>query len=514
MFLILLWKDIKVQLMTFRFAAAFLTIMILVLISFWVLGDDYLRRMNSYNIAAETTTQDNLEVYVPSQITPMVHRPPSALSIFAQGENRRLGNSLRIYRWEVPYTATGNLTDNKFMASEPALDLYTIFAVVVSLFGILFGYDAISGEKEDGTLKLKSITGVSRNLIYLSKFVSGAVCLLIPVTFSVLAGLAMLLIVFKIQFAAIELVAIGVMLLSGIIFSALFNGIGVACSSFCHRSSRSLLFALLIWSVSCLLVPSMASNISQVVQPLDSPNKMEVTKKTSLDEARDKEKNVIKDHPKVYDGWFLTGFSVLDNGRYIKVEGDAPAFTDSESYIREIEPIMQERADLIWRKRQEILEKKKDQLSLLEMFNFISPSFQLRKVMTSLANTDYETYGSFLKETRRYRRMLIDDFANKGYFTSNVLAFFTRRPREEITSEKYQERVEYYRAELRKGTSFDKLVHQRLWGPLDRDLILPFSRPERSPGFEMSIVPTLILFVMMVATFVTGFYAFRRYDVR
>ena len=108
MFLSLLFKEIRFHLLTFRFAAALITTLMLVVLSMWVLGDDYIRRRNTYNISVETTARQIEEVYVPSQISPTLYRPPSALSIFAQGEDRRFGNTLQVQRWEVPRRAEGS----------------------------------------------------------------------------------------------------------------------------------------------------------------------------------------------------------------------------------------------------------------------------------------------------------------------------------------------------------------------------------------------------------------------
>ncbi len=44
MFRVLLWKEIREHLMTFRFGAALVTTFVLVVISVWVLGEDYMRR--------------------------------------------------------------------------------------------------------------------------------------------------------------------------------------------------------------------------------------------------------------------------------------------------------------------------------------------------------------------------------------------------------------------------------------------------------------------------------------
>jgi ABC-type transport system involved in multi-copper enzyme maturation permease subunit len=78
-----------------------------------------------------------------------------------------------------------NLVDSKY-ESNPVfsvfgtLDLTFIVKIVLSLFAILFTYDAIVGEKEKGTLKLTLSNRVPRDRLILGKVIGGFVSLLIP----------------------------------------------------------------------------------------------------------------------------------------------------------------------------------------------------------------------------------------------------------------------------------------------------------------------------------------------
>ena len=217
MFRVLLWKEIREHLMTFRFGAALLTTFVLVVISVWVLGDDFQRRRDAFNLAAEDSARNDMQVVVPSQIRPTVHRTPSVLSVFAQGEDRRFGNTVLVQRWEVPRRAEGSFTDNMLLAAEPALDLYTIFALVVSLFGILFSYDAVSGERERGTLKIQCSAGAGRASILAAKLLGGIICLAIPFVFSFLSGLLLLSLFLGVCLTGVPWSAVAIILLAGLV---------------------------------------------------------------------------------------------------------------------------------------------------------------------------------------------------------------------------------------------------------------------------------------------------------
>ena len=74
----------------------------------------------------------------------------------------------------------------KFTSMFGVLDLAFIVKIVMSLVALLFTYDAISGEKEDGTFRLYASFSVSRATIALSKVIGCSVSILIP--FALLPG--------------------------------------------------------------------------------------------------------------------------------------------------------------------------------------------------------------------------------------------------------------------------------------------------------------------------------------
>ena len=514
MFISLLSKEIRNHLMTFRFAAALVTTMLLVIVSLWVLGDDYIRRRDAYNLAAEATARQNHEVYVPSNISPTLHRPPSPLSIFAQGEDRRFGNSIQVLRWEVPRRAEGSFTDNMLMAAQQALDLNTIVAIVLSLFGILLSYDAVSGEREKGTLKLQCVTGVSRAAIYSAKFLGAVICLALPFFISLAGGLLLLSFFFGMSFSAVQWGAIAAMTFVGLIYGSLFIALGLACSSFVRRSSVSLVLSLLLWVISVLVIPVAAQSSGGVLMPLPSPAEVSNLEKATERESIARLAEFGEKHPQYGWGWSTGGWTLPGNGAYVKYDGRGSWFRDAEEYVRFIEPIMLERAAGIWDLFNTQDKQRAQQASLVEWISYASPAFHLRKSLSSLAATDYGDYAQFLDAIRRYRRQMIADFQRRGYFTDKALQFFCRRTPEETTDEGFEQRYLYYREQLAAGKRYDEFIGADKWGELPQEDILPFDYENNDPDFAAAIQPIAVLAAMIAIIFVAGFVAFIRYDVR
>ena len=82
-----------------------------------------------------------------------------------------------------------------FLPYSDFIDFTFIFQVVLSLFAILFTYDAINGERESGTLRLTYSCPVPRATYLLAKLAGAwtglVVPLLIPVALAILLVLVM-----------------------------------------------------------------------------------------------------------------------------------------------------------------------------------------------------------------------------------------------------------------------------------------------------------------------------------
>ena len=68
------------------------------------------------------------------------------------------------------------------------LDLEFIFQVVLSLFAILFAYDAINGEKERGTLRLTFANPIPRDTYIVGKVLGAVTALVAPLLLPILIG--------------------------------------------------------------------------------------------------------------------------------------------------------------------------------------------------------------------------------------------------------------------------------------------------------------------------------------
>jgi ABC-type transport system involved in multi-copper enzyme maturation permease subunit len=158
-------KEFHSNIITARFILGFVICLMLISASTYVAIQDYERRLNDYNVAAREHRDEILNCRVYSEIHPRVDREPNRLSIFNQGMDKRLGNTFGAETSVVPVVCDGQKHGayNPFLALFSFVDLTFVFRVVLSLLALLFAYNAISGERENGTLKLMMSNPIPRS---------------------------------------------------------------------------------------------------------------------------------------------------------------------------------------------------------------------------------------------------------------------------------------------------------------------------------------------------------------
>ena len=193
-------KEFLLNLMTFKFAIGTILCVILVSVFVPVLAKDYQRRLEEYNENITANEAELRKVMVYKNILPTVYRPPNVLSVFSEGVEKRLGTSAKISNMEVPEISNTSGEINPYMSMFPDMDVSLILRIVFSALALLVAYNVISGEREQGTLKLILSGAISRHQVLLGKFLAGLMILIVPVTIVFILAL-----IFLLSFPMIEL---------------------------------------------------------------------------------------------------------------------------------------------------------------------------------------------------------------------------------------------------------------------------------------------------------------------
>jgi ABC-type transport system involved in multi-copper enzyme maturation permease subunit len=250
-------KEILANLVSYKFTIVILLSTVLIATSFFVMARDFKGRLADYQLIR------------PEPGAPIAVLPPRPLSIFAKGLEDSLTRS-----FEVSTTGTevraGQAEGNVIFGFFPTPDLAYIIKVVLSLVALLFGFDAVSREKEEGTLKLTLANAVSRSSLLLGKWAGNFFSLAVP--FLLVTGLGLALMSFDpdLRLSPPELGRFVLILAAGLVYVALFLSLGLLVSSLVRRSATSLVVLLLVWAALVFVLPNLGTMLAR--QFVDVPS--------------------------------------------------------------------------------------------------------------------------------------------------------------------------------------------------------------------------------------------------
>src|SRR5213075_3328024 len=144
-------------------------------------------------------------------------------------------------------------TTRHTLSLHDALPIF-IVQVILSLFAVLFTYDAINGEKESGTLQLTFSNPVPRVSYIAGYLLGGWIGLLLPLLIPVLLGV-LLVMVLKVPMSSADWFRFGVMLSVVLCYFSFFVACGLLTSVLTKRSGVSFLLSLVFWVVFVLIIP-------------------------------------------------------------------------------------------------------------------------------------------------------------------------------------------------------------------------------------------------------------------
>jgi ABC-type transport system involved in multi-copper enzyme maturation permease subunit len=169
-------KEILENIVSYRFYILTGLLALLMLVAVIVGYGDFLLRLENYEILRPAPASTNIII------------EPTPMSILAKGLE---ANLTRLY--EISITGIeihqNQQAVNRIFALFAVPDMLFIIKVVLALIAVLFSFDAIAFEKEQGTLKLLLSNGIGRSSLVLGKLLGRFLMVIVP--FAVLFLLAL-----------------------------------------------------------------------------------------------------------------------------------------------------------------------------------------------------------------------------------------------------------------------------------------------------------------------------------
>jgi ABC-type transport system involved in multi-copper enzyme maturation permease subunit len=382
-------KEIQNNIFSFRFLTSFVLLLVIVPVTVFILTNDYLRRIDEYSLR-QTEIENYMKNYAHFNRVQNVIRPTQPPLPF-YSLIRGISQDVNIEEFD----------DDPLPVMFPLIDLVFIVTILMSLIALIFSYDSVSGEKEDGTLKLILSNDIPRSKVILGKIMGGILTLFIPFLFSLVVGLLIVALHPRVSWKGADWGALGLIVVGSALYFGFFYGLGVFISSRHHSSSSSIMTSLFAWVLLVLVVPNLSPYVASFISPASS--RIKIARETSriTDTERDdlgnklvKERlgELVKKYPVLAEN--------LSEAETKKRVAKDPAYREAyQARTHEVQAawdeanrIQNEKADRIWR---EVSRKEAAQTDLSRYLSMVSPFSDFTYLATDLSSTGIRNEAHF-----------------------------------------------------------------------------------------------------------------------
>jgi len=425
-------KEFLLNLMTFKFAVGTILCVVLMAVFVPILGKAYQERLKTYNQNVAYNEAELHKVTIYKNITPTIYRRPSVLAVFSEGLAKQLGNSAKIEYDEVPEIS--GAAANHYLSIFSVFDVSLIFKIVISILALLLAYDAISGERERGTLRLVLSNNAARYQVLLGKLLAGLLVLVVAVTIAFVLGLIILLCLPMVDFTGSDWIRIGLMYLASLVFIVTMYNLGLLFSSLARRSALSLVLALFVWIIFLVVIPNASVYLATQIRSVEPEDKINeqitsLRKQAQMEFYKELErsgKSYMSGHNERSD---VPGAGGFGHGY---VRSGSKAFIYNELINYSIDVPIQIRYASQYSEIKDVYHRSLfEQTRLANNLSRISPIFLYENIMSALAETDMAGFQHFIDAVKPYRNDIIEYMRSRtNNFSSTI--FFTPCTEEEI----------------------------------------------------------------------------------
>ncbi len=465
-------KELREIIGSTKFAVTFGVCAVLILLAFYVGAKNYQVSRAQYEAArVENFRQmegltDWLEVR-----NHRIFMPPQPLAVLVGGVANDVGRTVVVQGRGELAAHDSRYNDDPIYAIFRFLDLEFIFQIVLSLFAILFAYDAVSGEKERGTLRLSFANAIPRDKYIAGKMIGSFLALAVPLLIPILIG-CLLLPLLGVPLHGDEWARLALIIFTGLLYFGVFLSLSIYVSTLTQRSSNSFLVLLTVWILSVLIIPRSAVLLAG--RAVDVP---------SVDEIAS-QKNRLSAQLWKEDRERMASFKPSQN-------------SDPEAIMREFNKFMQTNADEREKKMndlaQRLNEDRRNRQAQQEKVAFglarISPAAAFSLAAANLSGTSLALKQHFLDAATNYQQSFAKFMQEK---TGMNLSGFVFRMRRVTDEEEPQEK------------SID---------PNDLP-VFEYEPVKLGDVFNGALFDMSILLLFNLIFFAAGFVKFLRYDVR
>ena len=271
-------KEILKNLLSFRFILSLILIILLFSVSGLFFVGKYKQQSKDYwektNENLEGLNKQTSRLYRLAFYKQSVWRKPKSLALCTDGFENSLPNSFTfdVFSSDLPEVkGQGNFTLSRF----GSINWVLIVSMILSFLVLVFTYDSISGEREDGTLRLMLSNTIPRYEVLLGKYLGVMLTIGIPLFIGLLISLIIVVASNVAVITGLDWLKMLVIVHLTFLYLSIFIFLGMFVSSRTTHSSNSMVMLLLIWVVLVILIPSFGRIISEVSGKAPNPAELE-----------------------------------------------------------------------------------------------------------------------------------------------------------------------------------------------------------------------------------------------
>lgn len=253
-----------------------LTVLLFAASAFTFFGD-YSRHTSEYERARNDLRQTFESLEAPAQLRvlelQLVKRIEPGL-VVDFGEEKQIPGGVRFTMVEQSPTLVFAREKNIFYLFPRFIDWVFIVTFCLSLSALLIAHDSISGELEDGTLKLSLVHPLSRGSLLAGKLSGMLFSVALPLFLGVALNL-LVLILLGISIGRHDLFVLLLSVAATITVLGLFLVVGMWISVASRYSSRSLIWVLTVWMSLVFLVPAASRMATALLIPVKTRSGVE-----------------------------------------------------------------------------------------------------------------------------------------------------------------------------------------------------------------------------------------------
>jgi ABC-2 type transport system permease protein len=316
----------------------------------------------------------------------LAFRPKSPLSVFDHGLESYTGNAVFLEAHRQNSTNFSEASLSTAMLRFGDISIAMVLQMLLPLFIFFIGFNCISADRENGTLKLLLTQNLSPGQLLIGNIlgVSGVAFYILMPAFLLAAALQLLT-------AGSDplLLALNFLLYTSSVF--IYAGIAVLASAVCRESRMSLVMLIGIWLLFVLALPRLSQAVATNIYPapgkaaFESAIEKDILQQGDSHNPDDPYYKKLKDSVlKANNATTVQDLSFNYSGFQMKMGEQASAV----AYQKHLDRLL-----LIY----------KNQIETQNALAFINPYTGLRQLSMALCQTDFDTYTHFQRQAEQYR---------------------------------------------------------------------------------------------------------------